>query len=60
MKYPVTIEALGKAFSDTCGTEMPEDQKPFWEGFAGLLNDAYDAGVLAGAKRVAREAVCRV
>lgn len=58
MSYPVTAKELGKEFEAVNGCEVPEHQKVFWEGFATLLNDAYNDGIAAGLKE-AQEASCK-
>lgn len=58
LEYPVTVEAFGKKYEEICGQKMPEQQKPFWDGFVGLIDNAYSAGVLTGVKK-AHEAVCK-
>lgn len=51
MKYPVTIEQLSEKYSEVCGTAMPKEQKPFWDGVVGLIGMAYKDGKRAGAEQ---------
>lgn len=58
MKYPVTVEQIEKEFEESCGKKIPDNQQMFWRDFSDLINSAYDAGVIVGAKK-AQEAVSK-
>lgn len=57
MVYPVTIEQIKAAYEEVCGDAMPGFQESAWKDFADIINEAYDAGIVAGVKK-AQKAIC--
>ena len=52
MESYIEIEQINEHYNEAFGSNIPNEEKPFWNKFVEYVNRAYNEGILAGMKKV--------